>query len=100
MAQQEQKALLKEQDQELDKLGAGVQRVKALAKVMNTEISEQNVILDSLEDDIDKTDSNMQSMQKKLKGMVEDAKNSDRALWSVIACLSILLAVLVVMVLS
>ena len=92
--------MLKEQDAELDQLGQGVQRVKALAKVMNNELSEQVVMLDSLEEDIDKTDSDMQSMQKKLKGLVEQAKSSDKALWTIIACLSVLLAVLIIMVLS
>lgn len=97
---QEQKALLREQDAELDQLGAGVKRVKALASVMKDEIDEQVVMLENLEDDVDKTDSNMQSMQKKLKTLVEDTKNSDKALWSIIGCLLVMLGILTFMVLS
>ena len=97
---QEHKSLLREQDGQIEQLGDGVKRVKALAGVMKDELQEQNVILDELESDVDKTDSNMQSMQKKLKGLMDDAKNSDRALWSIIACLLVLLGVLVLLVLS
>ena len=97
---QEHKSLLREQDGQIEQLGDGVKRVKALAGVMKDELQEQNVILDELESDVDKTDSNMQSMQKKLKGLMDDAKNSDRALWSIIACLMVLLGVLVLLVLS
>ena len=97
---QEQKSLLRQQDGELEKLGAGVQRVKALANVMKDELQEQEVMLEDLESDVDKADSSMQTLQKKMKGMMDEAKNSDRALWSIIACLLILLAVLIFMVLS
>ena len=96
----EQEKLVKEQDAELDQLGQGVKRVKALASVMKEEIDEQVVMLERLEDDVDKTDANMQSMQKRLKGLVDDAKNSDKALWSIIGCLLVLLAILTFMVLS
>ena len=98
--QAEQEKLVSEQDSELDKLGMGVKRVKALAGVMKEEIDEQVVMLEKLEDDVDKTDANMQSMQKKLKGLVDDAKNSDKALWSIIGCLIVLLTILTFMVLS
>lgn len=97
---QEQKALLKEQDTQLEKLGDGVLRVKALAGVMKEELQEQEVMLEDLESDVDKAESNMQSMQKKMKGLMDEAKNSDKALWSIIVCLIVLLAVLVIMVLS
>ena len=98
--QQEQKSLLKEQDQEIDKLGDAVKRVKALGGVMRDELSEQNVILDQLEEDVDRADSGMQTMQKKLRSMVEDAKNSDKAMYSIICCLLSVLAILTFMVLS
>ena len=97
---QEQKALLKEQDGQIEKLGEGVLRVKALAGVMKDELQEQEVMLEDLESDVDRADSAMLSMQKKMKGFMDDAKNSDKALWSIIACLIVLLVVLVLMVLS
>ena len=83
----------KRQDGELEKLGQGVQRVKALAGVMKEELQEQAVILEDLESDVDRTDSMMQNMSKKMKQLANDAKNSDRALWSIIACLLVLLGI-------
>ena len=94
------RSLLKEQDQELDKLHDGVKRVKALGGVMRDELSEQSVILEKLEEDVDKADTGMQSMQKKLRGLVEQAKSSDKAMYSVICCLLTILGVLTFMVLS
>ena len=96
----EQQSLIKEQDQELDKLGDAVLRVKALGGVMRDELAEQSVMLEELESDVERADSGMQSMQKRMKGMIDQAKNSDRALYSVIGCLLILLGILTMMVLS
>ena len=97
---QEHASLIKEQDKELDKLGDAVGRVKTLGKIMNDELAEQNVILEELESDVERADTGMQTMQKKLKGLVEQTKNSDRALYAVICCLVILLGFLTMMVLS
>jgi SYP5 family syntaxin len=96
----EQQELLKDQDETLDTLHGGVQRIKALGGVMRDELAEQAVILDSLEDDVERTDSNMQSVNKRLKDLVEQTKKSDKALWSIIGCLLVLLAVLTFLVLS
>jgi uncharacterized coiled-coil protein SlyX len=97
---EQQQGLLREQDASLDSLHGSIQRVKALGGVMRDELAEQAVILESLEEDVDKADTNMQTMQKKLKGLVEQTKNSDRALYAVVACLTGLLLVLTAMVLS
>ncbi len=99
-AMAEQASLLRQQDETLATLGQGVQRVKALAGVMNEELSEQAVILDSLDDDVNKTDSAMHTMNRKLKTLVADAKKSDRAQWALIGCLILTLVVLTTMVLS
>ena len=97
----EQHGLLqREQDQTLDTLHGSISRVKALGGVMRDELAEQAVILESLEEDVDKTDSNMQQMQKKLKSLVEQTKTSDKALYSIVTCLLVLLLVLTFMVLS
>ena len=61
---QQHAGLLQEQDDALDTLEGGIKRIKALGKVMETELKEQAVILESLDEDIDKADSNMQSLQK------------------------------------
>lgn len=92
--------LLNEQDSQLDELHGGISRIKALGGVIRDELAEQSVILESLEDEVDKTDSNMQSMQKRLQGLVEQTKASDRAQYGIIGCLLVLLMVLTFMVMS
>ncbi len=92
--------LMQQQDETLDHLSAGVGRVKALAGVMRDELGEQAVILDSLDDDMDKADTSMRGMQRKLKAMVNDAKRSDRTLYAIICCLSVLFVILFFMVLE
>jgi len=92
--------LLREQDNELEQLEGGIKRIKALGHVMKDELAEQAVILESLEDDVEKADSNMQSLRSKMSSMINDAKNNDKALWSIIFCLSLLLGFLTFLVLS
>jgi len=96
----EQAQLLQQQDSELEQLGRGVQRVKALAGVMKSELDEQALILDDLDQDIGRADGAMHSMNKRLKGLVEQTQSSERAQWSIIVCLLGLLAVLTFMVLA
>ena len=92
--------LLKEQDDQLDHLEGGIKRIKALGGVMRDELAEQAVILESLEDDVVNAESNMQTMQNRMRHMIDDAKNSDKALWSTIVCLCLLLAFLTFQVMS
>ena len=95
-----QKALLQEQDEQADQLHDGVLRIKEQAKLIKTELDDQKVILDKREEDIDRDASGMASLNRKMRAMVEQAKNSDKAMYTVIVCLMILLGVLTMMVLS
>lgn len=99
MAEQHQR-LVSKQDDQLDQLHSGVSRVKALAGVMRDELSDQSVILESLEDDVVKADSQMQIMNRRLRSMVENAKKSDRTLYCVIGVLTVALVFLFLAVLS
>jgi len=92
--------LIDKQDAQLDHLHLGVSRVKALAGSMRDELGEQSVILDSLEDDVVKADTQMQTLNKKLRSLVAEAKGSDRALYSVICVLVVVLIFLFMQVLE
>ena len=92
--------LLRQQDHELDKLEGGIKRIKSLGGAMKTELAEQAVILESLEDDMEKADSNMNTMQRKLKTLIQDTQNNDKALWGIIGCLMLLLGFLTFLVMS
>ena len=89
-----------EQDETADQLHDGVKRLKEQARLINDELADQKVLLDKLEDDVDSAESNMGSMNRKMRAMVEEAKKSDKAMYGVIVCLCILLGVLTMMVLE
>mmetsp|Transcript_38627 Transcript_38627/g.98000 ORF Transcript_38627/g.98000 Transcript_38627/m.98000 type:complete len:103 (+) Transcript_38627:124-432(+) len=95
LLQQEQ-----EQDDHADQLHSGVLRIKEQAGLIKRELDDQNVILERLEEDVDKAEGNMSSLNRKMRTMIEDAKNSEKAMYSMIFCLLILLGVLTMMVLS
>jgi chromosome segregation ATPase len=99
MAQQTQR-LLREQDASLEVLGQGVKRVKALAGDLRTELKDQSVILDNLEDDIEHADSSMKAMRLRMQSLAVQASSSERAQWSLIACLLLIFGVLTLLVLS
>ena len=90
----------REQDEQADQLHSGVLRIKEQAGLIKRELDDQNVILEKLEEDVDKAEGNMSALNKKMRTMVEEAKNSDKAMYTVIVCLMILLGVLTMMVLS
>ena len=100
MGDEQTVSLIQQQDAELGQLGQGVKRVKALAGIMRDELNEQDIILEKLEEDVDRTDTAMKSMSKKMTSLAEQAKNSDCFLRTAIVLLSLLLAFLVFEVLS
>ena len=57
-------------------------------------------MLDRLEDDVDQAEGSMASLNRKMKSMMAEAQKSDRAMYGVIVCLCLLLAVLTMMVLE
>lgn len=97
---QQHASLLQEQDGALDQLEGGIKRIKALGGVMKTELAEQQVMLDALDEDLEQADSQMQSMTKKLNTLIDDTKKNDYAQYGIIACLCLLLGFLTFLVMS
>ena len=92
-----QKLLIREQDETLKHLAGAVDRVQGMAIRVNEELSSQNVLLDDIEDQVEKTDSRMASLHRQLKTLAND---KDRGKYCVIVCLLLLLAWLLMMVLQ
>ena len=61
LLQQEQ-----EQDDHADQLHSGVLRIKEQAGLIKRELDDQNVILERLEEDVDKAEGNMSSLNRKM----------------------------------
>ena len=79
-----QKLLIREQDETLKHLAGAVDRVQGMAIRVNEELSSQNVLLDDIEDQVEKTDSRMASLHRQLKTLAND---KDRGKYCVIVCL-------------
>ena len=61
LLQQEQ-----EQDDHADQLHSGVLRIKEQAGLIKRELDDQNIILERLEEDVDKAEGNMSSLNRKM----------------------------------
>lgn len=61
LLQQEQ-----EQDDHADQLHSGVLRIKEQAGLIKRELDDQNIILERLEEDVDKAEGNMSALNRKM----------------------------------
>ena len=55
-----------EQDDHADQLHTGVLRIKEQAGLIKRELDDQNIILERLEDDVDKAEGSMSSLNRKM----------------------------------
>ena len=56
-----------EQDDHADQLHTGVLRIKEQAGLIKRELDDQNIILERLEDDVDKAEGSMSSLNRKMQ---------------------------------
>ena len=94
---EKQALLMKQQDSTISMLASSVERVQGMARMVNEELAAQNTMIEEIDEEVDRTDSKIKSLQGKLKLL---ANNSDRGKYCVILLLLGLLAVLLWMVLE
>lgn len=90
---QHQQQLL-EQDSHLDTLAGSVSRQREISMEINNELSDQNILLDDLEGQLDTSDRNLRSGQKRLDFFSKKAKENGH--WITIIVLTIILIFLLV----
>ena len=56
-----------EQDDHADQLHTGVLRIKEQAGLIKRELDDQNIILERFEDDVDKAEGSMSSLNRKMQ---------------------------------
>ncbi|KAJ1632816.1 hypothetical protein T492DRAFT_985856 [Pavlovales sp. CCMP2436] len=86
-----QQLLMQEQDQTLHSLQGGINRMGQMALTINEELDTQNRMIEELDEHIDKTESSISSLHKKLKVL---ASGSDSGKYCTICFLSVVLIVL------
>ena len=92
-----QRLLVREQDDTIASLSSSVDRVQSMAIRVNEELASQNRILGELDDDVEKTDTRMRTLNTRLRKLSQD---SNRGQYCVICILLVVLFILVMLVLS
>eukprot|EP00742_Colponemidia_sp_Colp-10_P006689 GILJ01007170.1.p1 GENE.GILJ01007170.1~~GILJ01007170.1.p1 ORF type:complete len:131 (-),score=18.85 GILJ01007170.1:195-587(-) len=87
-----QQDLINQQDQSLDDLSLAIGRLGLLGSTINQELETQKVLLESLDRDMDRTQSKFEYVNKKIS---EFLKLSDRGSCWLIFVLSVILLILV-----
>jgi t-SNARE syntaxin family protein len=70
--QQQQQALMKEQDQQMDQLADTVGTLKEVAVVIGNELDDQTRLLNDLEENVDQTSSRLDQGMRKMKEFMKD----------------------------
>lgn len=90
---EQQSIMLKRQDETLGTISGVVHVLREQASLMGQEISEQNVMLDDLDHQIDHTESRLSKANRKLNKFVEQNKNS-KSSWTILILIIILTCLL------
>lgn len=77
-------------DEKLDQIAEGVQVLKGIAKDMGKEIELQSVMIDDLEQHVDKTTANLKNLNKRLKDQLDNVRSCDRFVLDFICIILIL----------
>jgi len=88
---------MRKQDDNLDTLHGAVGRLKDMSVQIGTELDEQNIMLDELDSDVDKTQEAMEVITVKTKELIQQSGGCQ--MFMVIVFLSVVLLFLVVLVL-
>lgn len=88
---EKQQLLLQEQNETLQSLQGGITRMGQMALDINDELSTQNRMIQDIDEHIDRTESRLSVLQKRLKDLAND---SDRGKYCTICFLTVVLVVL------
>lgn len=95
--QEQQRLLVREQDDTIKNLAKSVERVHGLARVVNDELASQNHLLEEMDEDVENTDYRLKGLNTQLRKLANDG---DRGKYCLILVLLIVLGVLIMLVLS
>ena len=92
----QQKAMMNQQDRDLDVLGDAVGRIGLIAQELGGEITAQNKMIDELDEDMDQAQGNIDLVTAKTKDLI---KKSGGCQWfALIVCLVVILVALAFLV--
>ncbi|KAG0225167.1 t-SNARE [Mortierella sp. GBAus27b] len=88
----QQQMLLQEQDQQLDGVMHTVLNMREIATTMNTELQDQSMLLDDLDEHVDRTSNSLQKAMKRMNHFIKQNEESKAS-----CCIGILIVVLIVL---
>lgn len=91
----QQQQVIRQQDETLEKIGSSVGVLKGMSEKIGTEIGDHLVIMDEMGNQMDRTDSTMSVVMKKLQKVSH--LSDDKSQWTVIIVLLIVLLVVLLL---
>ncbi|XP_032683386.1 syntaxin-6 isoform X2 [Odontomachus brunneus] len=92
---QQQSAMIRQQDEQLDMIGETVGTLKTVSRQINTELDEQAVMLDEFGNELEATDSKLDATMKKMAKVLH--MSNDRRQWVAIGVLTAILVFLIIL---
>lgn len=92
MLTEEQKIIIKSQDETLDRIGNVVKNIKVNSNTINDELKIHIIKLDDTDVEIDKTTSKLERANKKIKLLLKNSNNSDK-----FTCIILLLVIFILL---
>jgi syntaxin 6 len=95
-SRQQMQATMDSQDQDLDAISRGAATLKEMGVTINNELLTQQRILEEMDSEVDKTNSRLNNMLKRLNKLIDST--SDRVQWCLVIVLTLILIGLVIIV--
>ncbi|KAF9289471.1 hypothetical protein BGZ68_009275 [Mortierella alpina] len=89
---QQQQMLMQEQDQQLDGVMHTVLNMREIASTMNTELADQSMLLDDLDEHVDRTAGSLQKAMKRMNHFIKQNEETKAS-----CCIGILIIVLIIL---
>ncbi|KAF9182199.1 hypothetical protein BGZ51_004884 [Haplosporangium sp. Z 767] len=89
---QQQQMLFQEQDQQLDGVMHTVLNMRDIATTMNSELEDQSMLLDDLDEHVDRTQGSLQNAMKRMNHFIKQNEETKST-----CCIGILIIVLIIM---
>ncbi|KAG0344651.1 Syntaxin-10 [Podila humilis] len=89
---QQQQILMQEQDQQLDGVMHTVLNMRDIASTMNQELTDQDMLLDDLDDHVDRTSGRLQKTMNRMNKFIKDNEETKST-----CCIGILIIVLIIL---
>jgi len=89
-------ATMNDQDEEIEAIGKVAGNLKEIGVTINSELNKQNMLLEEMDTEVDKTQNRLSSTLRRLNKLIDSA--SDRVQWCMVIVLTLMLIGLVVIV--